>query len=70
MGKLIKIQWIPSHIIPENDIADKMAKTAFNWQTVWEFFSREWGKCFKFGQGFSNYRIDFWKQVRKFFKDR
>ena len=50
MGKLIKIQWIPSHIIFENDIAEKMAKTACNWQTVSEFFP-EFGKVFQIWGG-------------------
>ena len=30
VGKLIKNQWIPSHIIPENNISDKKAKMAGN----------------------------------------
>ena len=37
LGKLIKIQWIPSHVLPENNIADKMAKMACDWQTISDF---------------------------------
>ena len=58
MGKLINI---PSHIILENDVADKISKTTCNWQTVLNFFQNV-------VIVFYSYRIGVWEQVKKSLK--
>ena len=70
LDKLIKIQWIPSHVIPENDIADKMAKMAYNWHTISEFLSEYEENVCNLRRYLHSYRLDNWEQAKSFFKVR
>ena len=61
MGKLIKIQWIPSHIIPENDVADK---AACGWQTVLEYFPECGETVLNLRRSLHCCRIGVWEEIK------
>ena len=68
LGELIKIQWIPSHIIPENNIADKMAKMACDWQTISEFLPECEENVSNLRREMQSYRLDNWEQTKSSLK--
>ena len=63
MGKLIKDQCNTSHVIPKNNIADKMAKMACNWQTVSEFLPEYEESILNLRRDLHSYRSDNWEQA-------
>ena len=68
MGKLIKIQRIPLHIIPENNIADKMTKMVCNWQNIWEFLLEYEDSISNLRSDLHSYKLDIWEQAKSSLK--